>query len=521
MRPFAPSVTPRRLPATLALGLLAILGSSSLLPAAEPAKPGLKREAFDRDPGWEGVRNRIVPKQVPNITQAFGYETSAFAGRAGELGGQVTRASEPAYYADRIGPKSLDDRLTASGTFALTKTEGNSGVFFGFFRAQQPGAGGRPTSSLGLDLDGEESGGRLAVRLITGKNQSCGTFITPFIPGKYRPTPLRNDGTRYHFKLEYDPNGAGGRGRFTFTLQADPSRPEAGVDRTVAELPEKHRQEALSHFPSTTTFAVDLPEGFKRQNTTFDHFGLMNLMKPGGRMSIHFDDLSYDGRSQDFSRDPQWDASGNRRTYQPEDVAGAHNFGYSASSHAGGKPGEAGGVFWRTDEWGYYADPIGPLSFEDRLEARGRVILVSGGPDSDMSFGWFRAERGGEAPNTAGPFLGIAVGGPTRVGHYFLPAATTGSGLRGQPDRGPVLEPGKPYTWSLVYDPQANGGNGALTATLGTESVTHNLRPGQKAAAREARFDHFGLFSHGPGGQIVKLYLDDLEYTAASGASGK
>jgi hypothetical protein len=30
------------------------------------------------------------------------------------------------------------------------------------------------------------------------------------------------------------------------------------------------------------------------------------MMKPGGRMSIYFDDLQYLGRAQDFSRDPNW-----------------------------------------------------------------------------------------------------------------------------------------------------------------------------------------------------------------------
>jgi len=500
------------------LGLLTsgLLAGARLATAEGPVKAGIKHEAFNRDPNWEGRKNRIVPKQVPTVVQAFGYAPSGFAGKApGELGGLVTRASEPAYYADRIGPRTLEDRLSASGSFALTKSDAGSGMFFGFMRAQQPGGGGRPISSLGLDMDCEQSGARLAVRLITGQNQSCGTFITPFIPGKYRPTPLRNDGTRYTWKLDYDPDAAAGRGRFSFTLHGDPARPESEMQTGLAELPEAHRKEALSHFPSTTTFAVELPEGFKRQGTTFDHFGLMNMMKAGGSLAIHFDDLTYDGRSQDFSRDPQWDASGNRSTYQAKDVGGAHNFGYSATSLAGGKPGEVGGVFWRTDDWGYYADPVGPLSFEDRLEARGKVVLAVGGPDSDMCFGWFHTDGGSAAPNDAGSFLGVKVGGPTRVGHYFLPAFTATPGVHGQPDKGPVLAPGKAYPWSLVYDPQANGGDGALTATLGTETVIHNLRPGQKAAARGARLDRFGMFSIGPGGQIVKLYLDDLDYTAA------
>src|SRR5688572_23609706 len=30
-------------------------------------------ETFDRDPGWEGVNNRVVPKAYPTVAQDFGY----------------------------------------------------------------------------------------------------------------------------------------------------------------------------------------------------------------------------------------------------------------------------------------------------------------------------------------------------------------------------------------------------------------------------------------------------------------
>src|SRR6185369_12561168 len=125
---------------------------------------------------------------------------------------------------------------------------------FGFFNAQQPGATGRPVASLGMDFDCEGSGARLAVRLITAQNQSCGTFVTPFIPGKFRPTPIRNDGNRYHWTLDYDPQAAAGRGQFTFTLAGD-ARP---LDAT-GKLSDQAKDEARKRFPSTTTFTVDLP----------------------------------------------------------------------------------------------------------------------------------------------------------------------------------------------------------------------------------------------------------------------
>ena len=490
--------------------LAAACGVANLAPAAQRA------QSFDTDPGWTGANNRVIPEIIPTVKQDFGYSATNFAGKdGGEMGGLVTRASEPAFYADKISPRTLDDKLNASGTFALTHTSGGGGIFFGFFRAQQPGAGGRPIASIGLHIDCERGGARLAVRLITGQNQSCGTFITPYLPGKFRPTPIRNDGTRYAWTLDYDPQAAGGRGRFTFTLASDAHKPgELETD----DMPAAHRQEAHKRFPNTTTFSVDLPEGYRQQKTSFDHFGLMNMMKAGGQVTIHFDDLKYLDRSQDFSRDPKWDASGNRRTYDATDVGGAHNFGFSDTNHAGGNKGEIGGTFWRTDKWGYYADKIKPLTFDDRIEARGKVVLAVGAPDADMCFGYFRtAGVDGAAPNKAGDFLGIKVGGPTRVGHYFLPTFFVSEQVRGLPNSGPVMRPGKRYDWALLYDPLANNGNGAITATLGSESVTLNLKPGQKAKASNARLDHFGLFSIGPGGQIVKLYLDDLQYTAGPG----
>ena len=47
---------------------------------------------------------------------------------------------------------------------------------------------------------------------------------------------------------------------------------------------------------------------------------------------------------------------------------------------------------------------------------------------------------------------------------------------------------------------------------LGEESVSLNLSamPGRKALD----FDHFGLFTSDIGGQLVRIYFDDLEYTA-------
>jgi hypothetical protein len=477
---------------------------------ATSLRAGERTQNFDKDPNWEGTNNRIE-KKAPPVTQDFGYRTTNLAGKAaGEMGGTVTRASEPAFYADKISPRTLNDKLSASGTFAITKTTGGSGLFFGFFKGDQPGATGRPTNSLGLDMDGEGAGARLAVRLITGKNQSCGTFVTSYLPGKYRPTPIRNDGTRYTWKLDYDPAGANGRGQFTFTIHGDAPKPEEFLN---AKLPEKFMEEAKKRFPITTTFTVDLPEGYREQGTTFDHFGLLNGMKPGGRMTIHFDDLSYEGKSQDFSHDPSWDAARNQGTYQPADAVGAQNFGYSNTHLAGGeKPGEVGGTFWRTESpVAWYADRVGPLTLDNKLIARGKIAFAAGSPDSGMVIGWFNSKTI-DSHDGLKDFVGVRLEGPTRVGHYFAPFVATSEGVIGKLEKAPVVPPdSKPRQFSIEYDPKANNGAGAVVVHLDNESATLNLKSRGK---RNAHLDHFGVIAPHPGGSQVKVYLDDLTYTA-------
>ena len=497
----------------LGLALLLSLPSSR---ADDRPKTVQKTEHFDNDPGWEGFNNRIVPAKLKTVTQDFGYSPTNFAGKQpGEMGGRIQRAGKPAFYADKIPVKTLNDKLTASGTFALTGTTGSSGVFFGWFKGDQPGSGGRPMNSLGLDFDGERGGGRMAVRMISSTNRSCGTFVTPFIPGKFRPTPIHADGTRYDWTLNYDPDANGGNGRFQFTIKSNSTKPEElDAKNLPADLPSAYKAEALNRFPNTTTFSVDVPPEIRKAGATFDHFGLMNMMKAGKTLSIYFDDLKYDGRTQDFASDPGWEGSGNRTTYSTGEQGGNHDYGYSAATNfAGGKRGEIGGTLWRGGPYSYYADRVGPLSLDDRLEASGKLILQVGAPDSDVFLGWFNSANKDKPPTVAGNFLGVHVGGPTRIGHYFAPSLMTGKATRFRAKSGPVITPGRVYQWSLVYDPAAEGGNGAVTVTLGNDSTTLPLKQGLRAEG--GSFDRFGLFTPVIGGQVVRIYLDDLSYTTA------
>ena len=128
--------------------------------------------------------------------------------------------------------------------------------------------------------------------------------------------------------------------------------------------------------------AVDLPSGYKEQGTIFDRFGLMNSERGGNPMTIYFDDLSYDGKAEDFSEDPRWLASGNHSRFEDSVQGGAHDFGFSAqTSHAGGSPGELGGTIWRSGVYGYYAARVGVLTLTNRLEASGKVVLEAAPPE--------------------------------------------------------------------------------------------------------------------------------------------
>ena len=377
-----------------------------------------------------------------------------------------------------------------------------------FFNSDQPGGSGRPIGSLGFDFDFEARGGRLAARLITSGNKSCGTFLTPYLPGKFRSTPIKTDGTRYHWTLDYNPNAtASGNGQFTVKLTSDTHKTE-----DYGPLPEASQQEAAARFPNTTRFIVDLPPGLRQEGATFDRFGLLNMMKAGGMTTIYFDDLRYNDEAQDFTHDPGWIGAGNRTTFEDQEQVGAHNFGYSPKTNiAGGALGEVGGGLWRSGDYAYYADRVGPLDLQHKLEARGKVHLVTAGPDSDMLLGWFNSDSKESKVGDKRNFVGVHVGGPTRVGHYFNPYFANAKGSPGKVEKGPILVPGKTYNWSLVYDPAANHGNGELKTTLGDQSVTLALKPGQKKAG--ASLDRFGFFTTTIGGQMVKIYFDDLEYT--------
>jgi len=434
----------------------------------------IKTERFDHDPGWEGARNRLIPKECPKITQDFGFSRTRFAGAAaGEIGGQVWRATTRAHYAERIAARTLNDRLEASGTFALVKSSGSSGVFFGWFDPRCHGF--RPANFLGIRLDGEDWGARVFFEYVTGTWKAGGANTGVRIPP---------DGSKHTWSLSYNPAGANGNGAITFTLDGGPP------------------------------IVRELDPGHKAEGATFTRFGMLNVQIPGWPMTVYFDDLKYDGNKQDFTADARWEGWGNRRTFEDCERDDSQNFGFSSTNHAGGARGEIGGTFWRTEpdapHDGHYADRIGPLTLEDPLLASGRVAMTRACADSGMYLGWFNSATRDAVPSN---FVGIVIEGPSRVGHYFRVRYGTSQGQGGDSQTGPVITAdGKSHLWTLEYDPQANGGSGRIVAALDGKRVALDLAPEHKQQG--AAFDRFGMFNMRRGGHYMTVHFDDLKYTA-------
>ena len=465
--------------------LCLLLGPMLLLPGTGLLLAETKTETFDIKPDWESFNNRVIPDRAPLVRQNFGYSRTTFAGTSvGEIGGEIWRASRPAVYAMRLSPLTLNDRLHASGTFTLTKTTSGSGVIFGWYRHPLRSTG-RPVSSLAWYLDGESGGARMMAICVTGRNRQHGTFVTHYERGK-KHLPLQADGTRHTWSMRYDPHAEDGRGAIQVTL--DDTQPVTMV----------------------------LPEGMKDDPTEFNRFGLMNLTTGGGPFGIYLADLTVHGKSLDLSRDPHWVGIGNHDKFEDRHQPSFHDFGYSATNLAGGKRGELGGLLWRAEKpYGYYADKIETLSLEQHIVAQGRIAFVEGAQDSAAFIGFFNRNARENTSRELRNALGVYLEGPSRRGHYFRPICATKSGTVADRKKGPILlQDGKPRIWKLEYNPAGNSGKGAIRMTIDGASAELLLPESHKAEG--AKFDRFGLTSVRVGGNHLRIYVDDLQYTATA-----
>ena len=465
----------------------------------QPSPLPQKTEHFDRDPAWDGHNNRMRTRVAPaKIRQDFGYSpTSHAGGKPGEIGGFITPAAEPAYFATAIPDRTLDTPLTASGKLYVPRGPGNTLV--GFFNHTTINEWRTP-NTIALRINGRGDGFHLHVEYCTGKWRAGAEFIGDIDPktGRKDQRLLPSD-TVHHWTLRYDPEANQGGGAVRLTLNGE-------------EL------------------VVNLEPGHKSDGATFDRFGILNVVKSvdtGGELWL--DDLEINGAPHPFDADPKWEQSNNRRSYETHNIRPVFDFGYSPTNHAGGaRPGEIGGLHFRGDErypdrLAYYGDRIADLTLRDELFASGKVVLRRGVSDSTVLLGFFHARdsiRKANAQKAQIPenFLGVAVEGPSRDGFFFYPVLGVDqegeyASAASNKDLPLILPDGKPHDWSLRYRPGTAQGTGRITVTF--DGKTTSLDVPASHASIGAKFNRFGFVTAHIDGNGQEVFFDDLTYTVA------
>lgn len=470
------------------------------------AVAGERVQRFDAEPGWVGRNHRSQHISPRTIRQDFGYSrTTQHAGglAPGELGGLLTPAAEPAYYAQRIAPRSFDDALSASGVIAC----GDGGVhaLVGFFNGSSINEWRNPNSIV-LRAQGRGDVFYAYVEYGTKRWRAGGDAPRPFErardprTGKTEPRGFEARGKSHTWSLTYDPAGNGGHGTITATIDD---------------------QVSICH----------LDPGHRADGATFDRFGVLNVSKsadsPG---SLWLDDLQVNGISEHFDTDPLWEGRGNRVEFTTTNIRPRFDFGFSPTRFAGGAAaGELGGLVFRGDcrmpeRLADYGDRVGPLGLDRPLRASGTIALRRGVTDSTTLLGFYHSERSlrvNPSQRSGWPegFLGLAVEGPSREGFFVYPAYRTAGDHQGNADGDdrPRIEPdGQPRHWQLTYDPTAAGGRGGLALTMDGVTARVELQDGDRASGTS--FDRFGIVTTWIDGNGQSIYFDDLTYTATQDA---
>ena len=463
------------------------------------AQGKVKTETFDRDPGWDGHNNR--PSAPPaTVRQDFGFTHSQYAGgETGEIGGFISPAGEPAYYAKIIPTASFKDKLSASGTLACP--DGEFHLLLGFFNADTINEWRTPNTMV-LRLNGRGTRFLAYLEYLTQKwriadmgGQGFPSVVVPKT-GEPESTGFEMGGQIHKWSLAYDPVGENGKPVMVATLDGEKS--------------------------------VCLPDpAYLTDGAEFNRFGILNIVKSadtGGE--IYFDNLIINGQTEVFDADPNWDSHNNRQTYQTQMVRPRFDIGFSPTHFSGGQsPGEMGGLFFRgdcryQDRMAYYGDGVGKLTLNEPFIASGKIALMHGVSDSTTLFGFFDSKTSMEISNrqdsgTPKCLVGIAVEGPSSEGFFFYPVYRNnvdgeGSAARHNPPLR-IYPDGMAHDWILKYDPLAGGGNGQISVTLDGQSISVDLKEEHRRSG--ASFDRFGLITPWIDGNGQTIYFDDLTYT--------
>jgi hypothetical protein len=456
-------------------------------------------EDFDREPpAWEGVNNRNKFFDSRKVEQNFGYSptTSRAGGQAGEIGGRINPAGEPAYFGYRLPtPLNLDTPMTAEGRMFVPGGSGH--CLLGFFNANTLNEWRTP-NTLVARVNNRGETFHCHLEYCTSRWRASAGIIGEIVQGERISPADLPCGKSYRWKMIYDPNGAGGKGLLTFSLDDKTARCEIE--------PQSRRDEGI----------------------TVTHFGLLPVLKTwDGPGEIWLDDMTINGVAFDFSEDPEWDASNNRRTYVTADTRPKFDFGWSQTRHAGGKmAGELGGLIFRGDcrepaRMACFGDRLETLTLKTKLEARGKVSVLRAISDSTASIGFYHSKHSmqsnpSQKQSIPMDYVGINIEGPSGEGFFFYPVYRThsdeGIALGSNGGRSPRIFPDrKVHDWFLRYDPQGANGNGQITVGLDDEKCTLDLAAGHKDIG--ATFDRFGICTPWIDGNSVTVYFDDLTYT--------
>jgi hypothetical protein len=485
-------------PSLISSRLLLALWCSAVLSAAA----AVRQESFDREPAnWEGVNNRNKFFELKTVGQNFGYSATSSAGgggHAGEIGGRINPAGEPAYYGYRLpAPLNLDSPMSAEGNLFVPGGSGH--CLLGFFNTNTLNEWRTP-NTLVARINNRGESFHCHLEYCTSRWRASAGVIGEIVQGERISPAAIPIGKAHRWKLNYDPDGAGGKGLLTFTLNNATARCEI--------VPEHRRAGGL----------------------TVTHFGLLPVLKTwDGAGEIWLDDVTINGVAFDFSKDPKWDGFNNRRTYVTADTRPKFDFGWSRTHHAGGKmAGELGGLIFRGDcrepaRMAAYGDRLGTLTLKSRLEARGKVAVLRAVSDSTASIGFYHSKHSmqsnpSQKQSIPMDYVGINIEGPSGEGFFFYPVYRThsdeGIALGSNGGKSPRIYPDRRvHDWSLRYDPESANGNGRITVGLDDQTCSLDLAPGHKAIG--ATFDRFGICTPWIDGNSVTVYFDDLTYTHA------
>ncbi len=248
-----------------------------------------------QDPHWEGRNNRATWIE-PNFQSMnnFGYAQTNWAGKSpGEIGGLFWRVEAPdphfGYYADEVGPLTLDDPISFSGKINFITGMTDAAMYFGYFNSKdytasvsrESGESLRSGNRMGLSIADSSAVGYY---FQGGAGDSNGEGVEKrgpvFVP----------DQKVHDFTFSYDPAANNGVGQIRFSLD----------EREVI---------------------LDLTPSMRQSGGLFDRFGLASVRSGGNSVEVYLDDLTYSARRSPEAK-PVFHTQGVLPVKYPKESAG-------------------------------------------------------------------------------------------------------------------------------------------------------------------------------------------------------